>query len=102
MPGRKGPADDTSVPVDFLRMLLHPLEEKLPRALELRERLHMIPEPRGARYLLSRRGSPRDEERGVSRPYGPPGARRTSGPRSSPSLPRLPSSSYHLDPTAGK
>jgi hypothetical protein len=49
MPGRKGPADDTSVPVDFLRMLLHPLEEKLPRALELRERLHMIPEPRGAR-----------------------------------------------------
>jgi amidohydrolase len=53
MPGRKGPADDTSVAVDFLRMLLHSLEEELPRAIELRERLHMIPEPSHGEHATS-------------------------------------------------
>ncbi|HET9927340.1 MAG TPA: M20 family metallopeptidase [Rubrobacter sp.] len=50
MSGRKRPADDTSVPVDLLRMLLCSLEAELPRALELRERLHMIPEPSHGEY----------------------------------------------------
>jgi metal-dependent amidase/aminoacylase/carboxypeptidase family protein len=45
MSGRKRPSDDIGVPADFLRTLLHSLEEELPRALDLRERLHMIPEP---------------------------------------------------------
>jgi hypothetical protein len=45
MSGRKEPAGNTSVCANLLRMLLNSLEEELPRALELRERLHMIPEP---------------------------------------------------------
>jgi amidohydrolase len=50
MSGRKRPAGDTTVPVDLLRMLLCSLEAELPRALELRERLHMIPEPSHGEY----------------------------------------------------
>jgi amidohydrolase len=53
MSGRKRPADGTSVPVDFLRMLLHSLEAELPRALELRERLHAIPEPSHEEHATS-------------------------------------------------
>ena len=53
MSGRKWPADDTSVPVDLLRMLLCSLEAELPRALELRERLHMIPEPSHGEHATS-------------------------------------------------
>jgi amidohydrolase len=53
MSGRKRPAGDTSVPVDLLRMLLHSLEGELPRALELRERLHMIPEPSHGEHATS-------------------------------------------------
>jgi amidohydrolase len=51
--GRKGPAGHTSVPVDLLRMLIHALEAELPRALELRERLHMIPEPSHKEHATS-------------------------------------------------
>jgi amidohydrolase len=53
MSGRKKPADDIGVPADFLRMLLHSLEEELPRALELRERLHMSPEPSHGEHATS-------------------------------------------------
>jgi amidohydrolase len=53
MSGRKGPSDDTSVPADSLRTLLHSLEEELPRALELRERLHMLPEPSHGEHATS-------------------------------------------------
>ena len=53
MSGRKWPADDTSVPVDLLRMLLCSLEAELPRALELRERLHTIPEPSHGEHATS-------------------------------------------------
>ena len=53
MSGRKRPVGDTSVPVDLLRMLLHSLEGELPRALELRERLHMIPEPSHGEHATS-------------------------------------------------
>jgi metal-dependent amidase/aminoacylase/carboxypeptidase family protein len=53
MSGRKRPAVDTSVHVDLLRMLLHSLEEELPRALELRERLHAIPEPSHGEHATS-------------------------------------------------
>jgi amidohydrolase len=54
MSGRKGPVDDTSVPVEFLRELIHSLEAELPRALELRERLHKIPEPSHEEHETSR------------------------------------------------
>jgi amidohydrolase len=53
MSGRKWPADDTSVPIDLLRMLLCSLEAELPRALELRERLHTIPEPSHGEHATS-------------------------------------------------
>jgi amidohydrolase len=53
MSGRKGPVDDTSVPVEFLRELIHSLEAELPRALELRERLHKIPEPSHEEHATS-------------------------------------------------
>ncbi len=53
MSGRKRPAGDTSVPVDLLRKLLYSLEQELPRALELRERLHMIPEPSNGEHATS-------------------------------------------------
>jgi amidohydrolase len=53
MSGRKRPAGDTSVPVDLLRMLLNSLEAELPRALELRERLHTIPEPSHGEHATS-------------------------------------------------
>ena len=51
--GRKRPADNTSVPSDLLRMLIHSLEAELPRALDLRERLHMIPEPSHEEHATS-------------------------------------------------
>src|SRR5215210_6785235 len=54
MSGRNRPSDDIGVPADFLRTLLHSLEEELPRALELRERLHMIPEPSHGEHATSR------------------------------------------------
>ena len=38
---------------DLLETLLHSLEEELPRALELRERLHMIPEPSHGEHATS-------------------------------------------------
>jgi amidohydrolase len=41
------------VPVDLLRMLIHALEAELPRALELRESLHMIPEPSHEEHATS-------------------------------------------------
>jgi metal-dependent amidase/aminoacylase/carboxypeptidase family protein len=53
MSGQKGPSDDIGVPADFLRTLLHSLEEELPRSLELRERLHMIPEPSHGEHATS-------------------------------------------------
>jgi amidohydrolase len=51
--GRKRPAGDTNVPADLLGMFLHSLEAELPRALELRERLHMIPEPSHGEHATS-------------------------------------------------
>ena len=53
MSGRMRSAVNTSVHVDLPRMLLHSLEEKLPRAIELRERLHMIPEPSHGEHATS-------------------------------------------------
>ena len=43
----------TCVSTDLLKTLLHSLEEELPRALELRERLHMIPEPSHGEHATS-------------------------------------------------
>ncbi len=43
----------TCVSTDLLETLLHSLEEELPRALELRERLHMIPEPSHGEHATS-------------------------------------------------
>jgi amidohydrolase len=51
--GRKRPSGDTNVPADLLRMLLCSLEAELPRVLELRERLHMIPEPSHGEHATS-------------------------------------------------
>jgi amidohydrolase len=42
---RKRPANGTCVSTDLLRTLLDSLEEELSQAIELRERLHAIPEP---------------------------------------------------------
>jgi amidohydrolase len=53
MSGRKWPADDTSVSVELLGMLLRSLEAELPRALALRERLHTIPEPSHGEHATS-------------------------------------------------
>jgi amidohydrolase len=53
MSGRKWPADDTSVPVELLGMLLRSLEEELPRAFELREKLHANPEPSHEEHATS-------------------------------------------------
>jgi len=78
MSGRKTPSDDIGVPVDFLRKLLHSLEEELPRALQLRERLHMIPEPSHGEHATSGLvAEALGTGCGVRRPYGPPGTRRT-------------------------
>jgi amidohydrolase len=41
------------VSIDLLETLLHSLEEELPRALELRERLHVIPEPSHEEHATS-------------------------------------------------
>jgi amidohydrolase len=41
------------VSTDLLETLLHSLEGELPRALELRERLHMIPEPSHGEHATS-------------------------------------------------
>ena len=53
MSGRKWPADDTNVSVELLGMLLRSLEAELPRGLELRERLHTIPEPSHGEHTTS-------------------------------------------------
>jgi amidohydrolase len=43
----------TCVSTDLLKTLLHSLEEELPRAFELRERLHLVPEPSHEEHATS-------------------------------------------------
>jgi amidohydrolase len=51
---RERPANGTCVSTDLLRELLDSLAEELPQALELRERLHMIPEPSHEEHATAR------------------------------------------------
>jgi len=51
---RKRLASVTYVSTDLLRTLLDFLEEELPRAVTLRERLHMIPEPSHGEHVTAR------------------------------------------------
>jgi amidohydrolase len=51
---RKRSANGTCVSTDLLRKLLDPLEEELPQAVELRERLHATPEPSHEEHATSR------------------------------------------------
>jgi amidohydrolase len=53
-PDRKESAGDTVAPADLLGTLLHLLEGELPRAIELRERLHESPEPSHGEHVTAR------------------------------------------------
>jgi amidohydrolase len=71
----------TCVSIDLLRKLLHSLEEELPRAVTLRERLHMVPEPSHGEHAtsglvaeaLGARGVERVVRTGLLARVGPPG-----------------------------
>jgi hypothetical protein len=92
MSGRKRPEDDISGPVDLLRMLLQSLENELPRALELRERLHMSPEPSQGEHAtsglvaeaLGTRSVESVARTGLLARLGPPGRPSRCGPGSTP------------------